>query len=231
MKLYCLKCKTHTDTLKPEVQEPNLMIGTCSNCGRKKCQFVHKVVQKGGDATDVKLNEQSYKDADKRADNIDGYVLDKELSGQRRAVYHNPETKETRIAHRGTQVKSINDTKDLIDDLKVVAGVSNAKNSKTIRDAQNTTDAAKAKYGDNIKHTGHSWGAKVAETLAEKNQDKVETYNKASSPLQKDAKNKNQIDHIKVGDLVSVSALIKGKNKIKVSLPKLANAHSLKNFS
>ena len=36
--MYCLKCKSKTETINPIIQE-RMMKGNCRNCGAKKCQF------------------------------------------------------------------------------------------------------------------------------------------------------------------------------------------------
>ena len=42
MLIYCLKCKSKTDTLKVQKINNNRVIGICKKCGCKKSQFIKK---------------------------------------------------------------------------------------------------------------------------------------------------------------------------------------------
>ncbi|RZK22234.1 MAG: hypothetical protein EOO43_09855 [Flavobacterium sp.] len=98
-------------------------------------------------------NGYSRKPKDK--DTIDGYVLDKELSGERAQVYHNPETNHLVVNHRGTQ-----GLHDVITDIRLMFG---DKSNKRFQHGKTITDKALKKYDtDYVTMTGHSLGASVA---------------------------------------------------------------------
>jgi hypothetical protein len=47
--------------------------------------------------------QNSYKNNDRRDENINGYVLDKNLSNDYAVIYHNPKIGRTAITHRGKE--------------------------------------------------------------------------------------------------------------------------------
>lgn len=93
---------------------------------------------------------------DKLEQNIDGYKLDKELSGSRVQVYTHPKTKHVVVAHRGTK-----GFQDVMTDMKSMLGF---KNSKRYNHSRDITTKAINKYGDGYTHTviGHSLGSDLA---------------------------------------------------------------------
>ena len=94
---------------------------------RKENLTIRKI-QKGKGLEADKLNkviENGYKKKNKQDSNIDGYILDKKLSGERAQVYYNPETNKTVINHRGTA-----SMKDWGTDLGLSLGIKSGKRFK-----------------------------------------------------------------------------------------------------
>jgi len=224
MSTYCLKCKHKTDDKNVQTHLENNRVretSECVNCDTKKSKFVPR--QKGGGDLEQKLSSEAYKD--NSADNVDGYVLDKELSNRKTKVYSHPETKHTVVAHRGTKDKS-----DLLNDVKIVLG--KYDKSKRVENATAIADKAKAKYGDNITNTGHSLGGTTASIVAGKTNSKVETYNKGASPLENYKQTTKKAEHNITGvDPISVSTLLKNPGSVKLKLPTKLNVHGLANFA
>src|SRR4051794_18883902 len=84
----------------------------------QKCQPECHYAYTGGKinvSTLQKLIKNGYSSKPKEKDNIDNYILDKELSGSRAQVYHNPESSHTVINHKGTD-----SIQDVITDLKLL---------------------------------------------------------------------------------------------------------------
>lgn len=134
----------------------------------------------GGDIS-LQLSREAY--AKNRRDNIDGYQLDKSLSNKKTSTYHNPETKQTYIAHKGTDPRDKNDLKN---DFLVATGMLNSRTSKRVRNADAIAKGAQSKYGTGITNVGHSLGATMAEQTGRKlnvANSKVTGYNPGMSPL------------------------------------------------
>lgn len=116
----------------------------------------------------------SYKPSKQQQHNIDGYIRDNTLSGKRATVYHNPNTNETIVTHKGTQ--SIQDW-----GTNLLSSVGMAGNTTRMKHAKKIQKQAEDKYGrDNVITTGHSLGAKLAETVGQ-NSKEVITYNKPTT--------------------------------------------------
>ena len=106
-----------------------------------------------------------------------GYVKDKELSGRRDQVFHNPRTNKTLVTVRGT--KTLTDV--VLNDPAVALG--RMKETQRYKHAQSTYDKATAKYGDSkITVGGHSLGGAIASGLNTRSEDRILTYNKAATP-------------------------------------------------
>lgn len=117
----------------------------------------------------------SYKTNQAKA--LDGYQRDNDLSGKRAQVYHNNNTNQTIVTHRGTQ-----GLQDWITDLKMVFHPSMYMQSTRYKHAKDIQNQAENKYGkENIITTGHSLGAKLASDLGG-NSKEILTYNKPILP-------------------------------------------------
>ena len=102
-----------------------------------------------------KIIKNGYEDNPKKINNLDGYVMDKKLSGTRAQVYYHPETKHLVVNHRGT--KGLN---DVMTDIGLMIG---NKSGKRFEHGKKITDQALKKYNtNNVTISGHSLGAKVA---------------------------------------------------------------------
>jgi predicted esterase YcpF (UPF0227 family) len=111
----------------------------------------------------------------KPKDNVEGYKLDKKLSGQRAQVYYNPETNHTIVNHRGT--KGIH---DMYTDVKLMLGY---KDNKRFKHGKEITDKALAKYNDSdVTITGHSLGHAIAKESNIKHKKELVTLNGAVTP-------------------------------------------------
>ena len=91
--------------------------------------------------------------------NIDGWILDKELSRDTAKVYYNPETKEAVVAHRGTK-GALDWGNNVAYTLGYYEMTPRYKKGKSVQ------DSAEKKYGkDNISTLGHSQGAILSRKL------------------------------------------------------------------
>jgi hypothetical protein len=150
----------------------------------------------------------SYKKGKDQPKNVGGLVRDNKLSGQRTQVYHDRRTGQTVVNHRGTQ-----GLKDVITDGALSVGL--LKKTNRFKHAQNISNKAKAKYGNNITNTGHSLGGAIAENV--KGSKKVVTFNKPVT-LQNVGKrvSKKQTDIKTSNDPVSVLRGLQKGNKATV---------------
>jgi len=99
------------------------------------------------------------------------FIVDKELSGQRVQVYHNPTTQQTIVAHRGTA-----SAPNWIEN--VAYAVSNNKSGKAFQHSKKIQDQAYSKYGkENITTIGHSKGALHAQEYGKEGKEVI-TLNK-----------------------------------------------------
>ena len=120
-----------------------------------------------------KMLNNSYNGA---KDLIIGYKLDKELSGQRAQVYHNPDTNHLVIAHRGTS-----GIHDVNTDIKLMLGM---KKNNRFKHGKKITDQAINKYNsDNVSIIGHSLGHAIAREANDKHDKELITLNGAVVPV------------------------------------------------
>jgi hypothetical protein len=202
--------------------------------------------QSGRGDIDIKLSSEAYRKPEDRAENVDGYQLDKGLSNKKTLVYNNPNTKQTIVAHRGTVLTDKNDLKN---DAKLLTG--NLESSKRVKNATKITKEAEKKYSDSqLSSTGHSLGSAVAQRASKGvsvENSKVTGYNSAVTPLDavknimnnKECKNNNsekcrRLRNVELNttgiDPVSGLALLGHAGTTKVKKPKSINTHSLSNF-
>lgn len=179
--------------------------------------------------------------------NIGGYQLDPTLSNRKTRTYHNPETKQTYISHRGTDPSHLGDLKN---DFLIATGLLNSNTSKRVRNAENIAQQAQAKYGNNITNVGHSLGGTMAETIGQKlrpENSKVVGYNPGMSPLDvgkglynkaytyfnpnsaKTQKLQNVTRHTTGVDPISMGGLLHAGQTV-MHKPTSINSHGLSNF-
>ena len=114
--------------------------------------------------------------------NIDGYLLDKELSKGPTQVYYNPTTKKSVVAHRGTE--GISDWYN--NAVYALGGIKQYKKTKRYKDAEKAQRDAENKYGkENIDTIGHSQGG-IQASLLGRDTKNIITYNAPNIHNQKE---------------------------------------------
>lgn len=104
--------------------------------------------------------QSSYKPIEQRPENINGYILDKELTQSTATVYHNPNNNHCIVVHRGTE-KTASDWSNNV--MYAVGAYNMTDRFKQGRDVQ---EKAQNKYGiGNISTVGHSQGAVLSRKL------------------------------------------------------------------
>jgi len=157
---------------------------------------------------DASYNEKN------RPENIDDYILDKSISNNYVAVYHNPKTDQTIISHKGTQ-GLLDWGNNLVYGLFGKKGYKYTNRYKIAEKAQKATEA---KYGTkNLSTIGHSQGGLNAELLGQKGKEVI-TLNKATRPFS-NIKGEKQYDISTTGDVVSKLNPFQGKSKKDISIP------------
>lgn len=115
-------------------------------------------------------------DNPKESEDLDGYVVDKELSGKRAQVYYHPESKHLVVSHRGTS-----GIHDMATDIGLMFG---HKSNKRFVHGKKITDEALKKYNtDNVTVTGHSLGSEIARQASKNKKHDVVVLNPAIAPL------------------------------------------------
>ena len=124
-----------------------------------------------------------------------GYNYDSMLSNHNQQVWYNPNTKRILFNVAGTH-----NLKDWGTDLYLAFG--ELKNTNRYKEARNTLQQAKNKYGNDIKTSvnAHSLGGSIAQYIADKD-DKVYTLDKGATIGQKTRSNENA--YRTSGDIVS----------------------------
>lgn len=121
-----------------------------------------------------KMIKNGYDDKPKNSGDVDGYVLDKELSGTRAQVYYHPETKHLVVNHRGTKGVHV------MTDVGLMFG---NKSNERFKHGKKITDQALKNYNtDNVTVSGHSLGAEVARQASQSNKHDVVVVNPAVAP-------------------------------------------------
>jgi hypothetical protein len=158
-------------------------------------------------------------------DDIEGYKLDKELSGQRAQVYYNKDTNHTVVNHRGTS-----GIHDMYTDVKLMLGI---KNNERFKHSKKVTDEAIKKYNDsNITITGHSLDHAIAKESNKPHQKELVTLNGAVTPhdlltKQRDNEYVIRTEYDPVSALHTLNPLSNNKNTttIKSDSLNLLNEH------
>lgn len=158
------------------------------------------------------------------------WSVDGELSDHHSTIYHNPNTKHTVVAFRGTA-----DKQDLKTDALLFLNMGGK--TKRYKDANALTDKVIAKYGKpNVSLTGHSLAGDIASNVSKNKDLDATTFSKGRKLLpSKNAPREKSLRSILdplSGNAVIPSAfslpnlLIGGYGRV----PKSANPHSLNNF-
>jgi hypothetical protein len=178
------------------------------------------------------LTQLLYKSYEKTPVDHENFKVDPTLSGQRVKVYHNQDTNQVVIAHRGTS-----DLNDWYTNLRY--SLLNDTSSKRFEHSKNIEQQARKKYGPSVNYIsiGHSLGAKLAENTSDPNNEVI-TYNGATTPFDvyKQKTNDNQYNIRTDSDVVSVlkpyikqsNPIIKLKNPTMLDMVNILGNHSLK---
>lgn len=171
---YILRKIRNKDLYKVTSKETGEVMSKGSTLDKAKAQIRLLDSLEGGKMKigDVKkLLKSSYN----KPDDVNGYTLDKSLSGKRVQVYTD-ENGKAYVVHRGTQ-----GVQDVLTDVKMAFG--NVKGQKRFKHAKKIQKEAEKKYGaNNVATLGHSLGAKIAEEVG-KDSNEIITYNKPTLPL------------------------------------------------
>ena len=112
--------------------------------------------------------KSGYKMPHEQNKNIDGFVRDDSLSGRRSQVYHNPNTGDAIISHRGTE----GTLKDWSNNLAYATGL--YKYTNRYKHAKDVQKKAEEKYGArNLSTVGHSQGAMIAENVGKNSKESI----------------------------------------------------------
>ena len=135
---------------------------------------------------------------DPKIDKVGDFVLDSKLSTKTSKVYHNPNSGQTVVAHKGTE--GILDWGN--NAVYALGGKTAYKMTSRYKEAEKVQKQAEKKYGaKNVSTIGHSQGGLQAELLGGKSKEII-TLNKATRPFESNT-NKNQYDVRSGRDVVS----------------------------
>lgn len=227
---YCLKCKKNTNsTNSHQITSKNgrhMIQSNCSTCGTKKTKFISTKQAGSGIETSL-MADEAYKEQKKRADEVNGYKLDRNKSTRNIAVYKNDKG-EAIVSNRGTDLsRKSTAMKDLKDDAKIVVGKAPKERiKKTVK----VTKELQAQ-GYNVHQTGHSLGANIASNTARKTGTTADVYSAGSSLFGKQqSKNENVTSYRTKNDPIALSVNRLGVGKDIIIEQKGNNPHSLKQF-
>lgn len=135
---------------------------------------------------------------DPKIDKVGDFILDSKLSTKTSKVYHNPNTAQVVVAHKGTE--GILDWGN--NAVYALGGKTAYKMTSRYKEAEKVQKKAESKYGaKNVSTIGHSQGGLQAELLGGKSKEII-TLNKATRPFESNT-NKNQYDVRSGRDVVS----------------------------
>ena len=167
---------------------------------------VRKQSGRGIGADDLnRIMEQGYTDNKNKLKDVNGYAIDKSLSGKRAQVYYNKDTNDVIVNHRGTA-----DAKDWMTDALMTVGIK----TKRFDHAKKIQDEARNKYkNSNMISTGHSLGAQLAKNASKKN-DELVLVNGAYLPqdMIRDKKFTKLTNVKSKGDVVNALHYVRPKN-------------------
>ena len=164
---------------------------------------------------------------------LEGFVLDRELSTEEHSVFHNSSKNEIVIAYRGTTSLS-----DVATDSHVAMG--REKHTARYKRSEAVFEKAREKYDGSMAVTGHSLGGGISLHIAEKYDVEGHHFNPAISATQVfskdhyDNKTTQQVYHTEL-DPVSVGAHVIADHQPRRKVHRIDNdpdhhAHALENF-
>ena len=154
--------------------------------------------------------EQSYLKSGLRDDRVGDWVLDRELSSDRAAVYHNGVTGKTLVSNRGTTGTA----SDWSNNAQYLMGTYD--DTDRLKHAVETQDRAIAKYGRVDTNIGHSQGAVLTRKLNEMGKTGEVINLNGASMFEKQANNETRIRSSH--DLVSAMAALAPSRKRNVTI-------------
>ena len=229
MSSHCLKCKKQTDSVNEQQvlsKTGRMMLqSNCSICGTKKSKFIKG--QSGAGIESSKFASESYRGQKKRADEIDGYKLDRSLSNRNIAVYKNDQNQAI-VANRGSDLsRKSTRAQDLKNDALIVVGKAGKidRVKKTVKTNQSLSDQGYA-----VTNVGHSLGGRVALEASKRTGNSADIFSVGSSPLdRRQTAPSNVTSYRTKNDLVALNAPRLGvRDQI---IPQTSvNSHSLSQF-
>ena len=164
---------------------------------------------------------------------LEGFVLDRELSTEEHSVFHNSSKKQTVIAYRGTSNLS-----DVATDSHVAMG--RERHTARYKRSEAVFEKARDKYDGSMAVSGHSLGGGISMHIAERYDVEGHHFNPAISATQVfskdhyDNKTTQQIYHTEL-DPVSVGAHVIADHQPRRKVHRIDNdpdhhAHALENF-
>ena len=233
MSSYCLKCRKQTGSSGERsitsATGRQMLQSTCSACGTKKSKFVPKgSSQTGAGIESSKFASESYKGQKKRADEIDGYKLDKSMSSRNVAVYKNDQGQAI-VANRGTDLsRKSTRGQDLKNDALIAAGKSGKMDrvKKTVK-----KNEALSSQGFEVTNVGHSLGGRVAYEASKRTGNAADVFSVGSSPLDRkqSTTNTNITSYRTKNDPVAMNATRLGVKENIISQSSM-NPHALSQF-
>lgn len=181
--------------------------------------------------THAKIASESYTPHIQRKKSIDGYQYKKDLSHDRRAIYHHPSKKHTIIGQRGTVVSDVN---DLLDDTQLATGQDLRQNNRFKQESKFLKDYGKYNKDHKVSLTGHSLGSAYSSRLAHEHGIESHGFNEGSSPHPKVI-----VDHLKhslnpkINKYQVKTDIISATNPFateSISKKEGQSSHSIKNF-
>ena len=171
---------------------------------------------KGGSLGSKDLKKVLASTYEKNNKDVGNFKVDNQLSGKRAKIYHNDETGQTIVAHRGTA-----SAKDWYTDAKMALGFEGGNRFKYAKKVQKQ---AEQKYGtDNLTTVGHSLGARLAEKFGN-NGKEIITLNKPIIPKTVGKKvSDKQYDIRSSTDVVSALAKTQKNKNLTTVKTKTAN--------
>ena len=191
----------------------------------------------------------AYLPVEERQREINGFILQSEMSDKRHSVYFNPETKKSHLAVRGTSTKGdLDSLGNLGTDIALMLGF--AERTARMAEAERKMNQMKYRYGGDNTVSGHSLGGFITAELVGRHNIEGHAYNPGSThqdtfkniacrfSFSQQCKNRrnNLIVHTVEGDPISMGFHysngmgMKEHKKYKSKYPSMLGAHKMENF-